>query len=117
MGSVVKTIVGVALIAVGIFVPGAQFLIGPGIGLVIQGFWVEDSQITFTSGAAGAPYVGALSRFTNDGTVGNAALSVGAGVKWTSASKFRGCAHYVLKWVYSQDKLPQGIPSRYTCEV
>lgn len=193
MGSVVKTIAGVALIAIGIFVPGAQFLIGPGIGLTLSGiqgmlspkpktnqatgqrlnknlepeafrkivfgktaggadlrywevwgsdemsydevvavaghkinsfqnFYLEEKLIAFSGSnssgnATTAPYTGLLIKNNNDGTVGNAALTVGAGIKWTSASKFRGSAHYALRWTYDQDKLPQGIPSRYTCEV
>lgn len=80
--------------------------------------WLEDQgPITATGPVTTGKFAGTVTWQTNTGQVGNAYLPVGTGAKWTSAAKFRGSAHYSLQWTYDQNKLPQGIPSRYTAVV
>ena len=77
-------------------------------------FYVEGIAVPFSSGAAQGTYAGVLSIQYNRGTLGAAALPVGGGALWTSASTFTGVAHYALRWINDTKKLPNGVPSRYT---
>lgn len=76
--------------------------------------YIEDELVPFTGSAATGKFAGVLFRTTNTGAPGNAALAVGAGTYWSSTSKFTGTAHYSLKWIMDEKKLPGGVPSRYT---
>lgn len=78
-------------------------------------FYVEDDAVPFSGNQAGGAFSGGtLLRALNTGAPGNPALSVGRGTYWDASSKFVGTAHYSLRWLYSDKKLPNGIPSRYT---
>jgi hypothetical protein len=79
-----------------------------------QEFYAEEELIGFSGNAATGNYAGVLTRQTNNGAPGNAALAVGSGAYWTSASKFTGAAHYSVHWVYDEKKLPTGIPQKIT---
>lgn len=80
----------------------------------IQSFqetYIEEELVSFSGGAAVGTYSGALSVVQN--TTGGH-LSAGAGLYWSANTKMTGVPHWVFKWEYSEKKLPQGIPSRYT---
>ena len=76
--------------------------------------YFEDELITFSGDNATGAYAGALSKADRTVGVTGTALTVGAGTLWTSNASFTGCAHYALKFVWSQEKYPRGIPSRVT---
>jgi hypothetical protein len=82
--------------------------------------YVEDELVSFDgSGNATGTYAGALSIKTKlVGTSGSTLSGVGAGSKWATAAgesaSMTGIAYMVLKWVWSQEKLPRGFPTRIT---
>jgi hypothetical protein len=88
-----------------------------GAGHQVEGFdqfYIEDELVTFSGNNATGKFAGVLSKTTNTGAAGNAALSVGSGTFWNSTSKFTGVPHYALAWIVDEKKLPNGVPSRYT---
>jgi len=82
--------------------------------------YVEDELVSFDgSGNATGTYAGALSIKTElVGSSGSTLSGVGAGAKWATGSgesaSMTGMAYMVLKWVWSQEKLPRGFPTRIT---
>jgi|GEM_PF-2510593 len=82
--------------------------------------YVEEELVSFDgSGNATGTYAGALSIKTElVGTSGSTLSGVGAGSKWVTAdsesASMTGLAYMVLKWVWSQEKLPRGFPTRIT---
>lgn len=78
--------------------------------------YIEDDLVPFSGNNATGTYAGVLTRRTNTGAPGNAALPVGSGSYWNTNSKFTGVAHYALDWLVDEKKLPNGVPSRYTQE-
>jgi hypothetical protein len=77
-------------------------------------FYIENELAIDANGTVLGNWPGTVSRLTNLGNAGQAALNVGTGTRWTNAATFDGVAHFALKWVYNETKLPNGIPSRYT---
>lgn len=88
----------------------------------LDAIYIEDELVTFDgSGNAVGKYAGALSRsFSLEGVTGQALAGVGTGTRWNAASgeaaSMTGVAHLVLKWAWSQEKLPRGFPTRITPE-
>lgn len=80
----------------------------------VKELYIENDLAIDASNATQTKFSGVLTRAFKLGTVGQTALSVGAGGQYTSAAKMTGVAHMVLKWVKNDDKLPNGPPSRYT---
>lgn len=80
----------------------------------VKELYIENDLAIDASNNPQGKYVGVLTRASKLGTVGQTALSVGAGGQYTAAAKMTGVAHMVLKWVKNDDKLPNGPPSRYT---
>lgn len=78
--------------------------------------YLEDELVPFSGNNATGTYAGVLSRKTNNGAPGNAAIAMGSGSFWNTTSKFTGTAHYGLDWLVDDKKLPNGVPSRYTQE-
>lgn len=87
--------------------------------------FIEGNKIVFSgasatgiidsAGNSKTKYAGALKRYTSlVGTSGSSPFSatVGAGSLWTANASMTGLASMLLKWTYSQSKLPNGIPSR-----
>lgn len=78
-------------------------------------FYLNDAEVVFDgSGNATGTLAGALSRRTVLNGVSGAGLVVGGHSKWTVAAAMTGCSYYVLDFVYSQAKYPQGLSQRYT---
>lgn len=57
---------------------------------------------------------GALIRYVVTKGVKGAAPSFGSGTRWNASASFHGASFYVLEWIYTQEKLANGIPSRIT---
>jgi hypothetical protein len=76
--------------------------------------YFEDVLGIDASGNVQSAYSGLVTRTINLGTVGQTALSAGAGALWTSSATFDGCAHIKFAWVPDDKKMPNGIPSRFT---
>jgi len=83
-----------------------------------QELYIETDLAISAAGAVQTKYVGLLSRTTKLGVPGDTALSAGGGTLWTSTSVFTGVAHVKYAWLVDEEKLPDGVPSRYTqvCE-
>ena len=76
-----------------------------------QETYIEEELVGLSGGAATGTYAGTLSVLQ---TTTGGHLSAGAGSLWGASQKMTGIPHYVFRWTYSEKKLPQGIPSRYT---
>jgi hypothetical protein len=76
-----------------------------------QETYIEEELVGLSGGAATGTYAGALSVLQ---TTTGGHLSAGAGSLWGASQKMTGIPYYVFRWTYSEKKLPQGIPSRYT---
>lgn len=76
--------------------------------------YFDDEEVTFSGDNATGAYAGAV--FKDDRTIGQrgSALQAGAGTLWNANATLTGCAHYALKFRWSQEKFPRGIPSRIT---
>lgn len=67
------------------------------------------------TGKFGWPNGGGVVRNTSlEGISGQVITTVGRGTLYRSTSSMTGCAHFRLRFVYKQEKWPQGLPSRYT---
>ena len=75
----------------------------------------DELAIPAGSNAGTGKFAGIFSRNTClEGVSGVRSVLAGAGVKWKATSSMTGVAHMSLQYVYSQEKWPQNIPSRYT---
>lgn len=76
--------------------------------------YLDEFPIPFSGNAASAKYAGQLTRRAVLKGVSGAGLTLGSGTRWTPAASMTGCAYFVLDWVYNQEKMTNGIPSRIT---
>jgi hypothetical protein len=76
-----------------------------------QELYIEEELVPLSGGSATGTYSGALQ--VNRSTTGGH-IAAGGGTYWASTAAFTGVPHYVMRWTYTEKKLPQGIPSRYT---
>jgi len=76
--------------------------------------WIDDEIAVAADGTVSAAYAGVLERATVVEGQSGAGIPAGAAGSWTASSSMTGCAYYMLGWLYDQEKLPQGVPSRYT---
>lgn len=91
-------------------------------GHKIQGygaFYIDDELVTFSGNNATGKYAGALTRITSvEGQPGTVIATLGTGTRWNvaggEAASMTGVAHYALRWTWTQEKLPRGIPTRIT---
>ncbi len=75
----------------------------------------DELAIPSGSNAGAGKFAGVFSRnVCLQGVTGVKSVSAGAGAKWGANSSLTGVAHMSLRYVYSQEKWPQNIPSRYT---
>ena len=81
-------------------------------------FYVDDELVTFSGNNATGAYAGVLTRLTSVEGSTSTNLAAGGGGIWrvdgADRPSMTGCAHYVLRWVFDQEKLPRGIPNRIT---
>jgi hypothetical protein len=82
-------------------------------------FFVESEKIPFdgTGGVFSGNYDGAIHRQLHLGGSAGPITGVGSGTYWDANSKFTGVAHYHLKWTVKEERLPNGVPSRYTQKI
>lgn len=76
--------------------------------------YLEEFPIPFNGQNASSKYAGQLSRRAVLKGVSGAGISIGSGTRWNASASMTGCAYFVLDWVYNQEKMPNGIPSRIT---
>lgn len=76
--------------------------------------YLGDTLVPFSGTAATGQLAGALSRYTVTQGVSGGGVALGGHGAWTVAAAMTGCSYYVLDYLYSQEKFPQGIQSRYT---
>ena len=75
----------------------------------------DELAIPSGSNAGTGKFAGIFSRnVCLEGVTGVRSVLAGQGAKWGNTSSLTGVAHMSLRYVYSQEKWPQNIPSRYT---
>jgi hypothetical protein len=83
----------------------------------INGFkelYIEEKLAIDAAGVVQSAFTGVLTRQTRTGAVGQTGLIAGGGAQYNATSTFDGCAAFLLRWIPNEEKLPNGIPSRYT---
>lgn len=78
--------------------------------------WIDEAAVPFSGSNATGKYAGSLKRYTRLEGVSGQGMPLGSGSYWNTAASMTGCAYWVLDWAWTQEKLPNGIPSRYTQE-
>lgn len=84
----------------------------------INGFketYFGDELAINAAGAAVSKWAGVVTRETRLGTDDQVGMNVAGGSLWNAQSApFTGVAHVKYAWVPTEEKLPNGVPSRYT---
>ena len=88
------------------------FLASHRINAILE-LYCENELAIDAAGTVQANYTGVLTRTTKLGLNGQSALVVGDGTQWNASSTSDGCANMALRWVPTQAKLPNGIPTIY----
>ena len=78
--------------------------------------YIDDVLVPFSGTSATGKYAGSLKRYTKTEGLTGQGMPLGSGSRWGTSASMTGCAYWVLDWAWTQEKLANGIPSRYTQE-
>lgn len=78
--------------------------------------YIDEAVVPFSGSNATGKYAGSLKRYTKLEGASGAGMPLGSGTYWNTSASMHGCSYWVLDWAWTQEKLPNGIPSRYTQE-